>query len=112
MNHCDRATITTKRAAEILCLANHDMGLLSLQAGIEQEKLPFGICIQQSRRVFYVYKTLFADWVLKYCGVKLIFDGELVRLIFSDGTLKEIAGEDGEGVVLAFDAIEPVQVAV
>ena len=103
MNHCDRATITTERAAEILCLANHDMGLLSLQDGIEQEKLPFGICIQRSRRVFYVYKNLFADWVLKHCDVKLIFDGELVKLIFSDGILMETIDKENGKTRLVFE---------
>lgn len=95
MNYREGATITTKRAAEILCMANHDIGILSLQAGIEQEKLPFGICILQKRRVFYIYKKLLAEWIQEHCGVTLVFDGELVKLIFADGTLKERLCDDG-----------------
>lgn len=107
----ENPTITIKRAHEILGWINSDMDLLTLQAGVDQEKLPFGVCVLRSQRVFKVSKLLLSDWVFKWCGARLTFEGELFKIAFDDGVLREEIGEDGK-VRVKFDAFEKVQVAV
>ena len=110
MRFGDKPNITIKRAHEILDWLNGDFDLLTLQEGLNQDRLRFGVCVHRSQRVFKVSKKLFADWVQEWFGVKLTFDGELFKIVLDDGVMYEEKGEDGI-VRVQFKPFEGEQVA-
>ena len=95
MNYNEEAMITCERASEILGIANFDIGIEGLRAGIEQRAFPFGDCVTQRKRHFYIYKKLLAEWIQKHSGATLIFEGDLIKLVFDDGVLEERLCDDG-----------------
>ena len=63
-----KSTITLQECASIM----RDMGIStserSIALGLEQGVLPFGIVIQDNKRIVLISKKQFLEWIESFCG--------------------------------------------
>ena len=62
------STVTPDEATELIRGAGVQICTQTLRAGIEQGVFPFGVCIQQDKRIFIISKKKLIEWIAEFCG--------------------------------------------